>query len=93
MICKNVNEVRTCVDYLCEVMRERQLVEISVLNVDILDEVIKKSKSKTKSYNNFLYRLTHSVQGKELFEDIGIFYYPYICYKGCRVYKLKNPLE
>lgn len=75
--------------YLRDVMIKHNINEIIVLRTEILDEAMKMAGTKYHSHNNYPYRVTHSTSGKRIFEDIGIYVYPYLCYRGCRVYRLK----
>lgn len=77
-------------EVLCQIMKERNVKEICLFDTDILDELKRLTGSTNPSRTHFLRRIMFSVSGQKLFDDMGVFKFPYKSYRGTRVYRLKD---
>lgn len=86
-------KTKTQADYLYDTMVKHNVNEISVLSNAILTESMVLSHSKNKRVWNYFYRVINSARGRQLFEYVGMYYFPYLSYKCCRVYGIKTIRE
>ena len=85
-----MNKRKNYAELLCEIMEKHNMSEICLFDTDILDELKRITGSTNKSRSHFFRRLMESCSGQRLFDDVGIFKFPYKSYRGTRVYRLKN---
>lgn len=78
------------VDYLYELMVEKNVTEISNCDKELIIEALEKSSSLShRITGSYLGSLMNTTRGMELFEDTGNYYFP-SCGRYYKVYKIKK---